>query len=154
MQKSTLMKIEEIKTMLSEGATEKDIIKAKFRNSPKAFGEWREKFGEYLGEVATVETETKVSLFNPRDFGKLKTLLDNAEGLLALLERRPEKKIQEINLLSIPEDIKKLKDIEIKSFRVSKSLVSEFDQLAEQHKELTKTALINLALKEFIDRYK
>lgn len=48
MQQSTKNKIIEIQKMLNEGITEKDIIKIKFKSSPKAYKEWINKFGSYL----------------------------------------------------------------------------------------------------------
>ena len=48
MQQSTKNKIIEIQKMLSDGITEKDIIKMKFKSSPKAYKEWLDKFGSYL----------------------------------------------------------------------------------------------------------
>lgn len=48
MQQQTKKKIDEIQKMINAGVEEKEIIKLKFKSSPKAYKEWIEKFGNYL----------------------------------------------------------------------------------------------------------
>lgn len=57
-------------------------------------------------------------------------------------------------VLHLPNDIKELNDVEYKSIRISRELINQFNKVADKHKQFTKTSLINLALKEFIVKYR
>lgn len=158
MQQSTKNKIIEIQKMLSDGITEKDIIKMKFKSSPKAYKEWLDKFGSYL----TVKQETTLVIeekeqnqiaFIPteKDIIKLKSLLENADDLLSLLNTKQE--IEELNVLEVPEELLKLYDVKISSLRISKAIEDRFNKFVDKNKKYSKTSLINMALVEFLDKY-
>lgn len=158
MQQSTKNKIIEIQKMLSDGITEKDIIKMKFKSSPKAYKEWLDKFGSYL----TVKQETTLVIeekeqnqiaFIPteNDIIKLKSLLENADDLLSLLNAKQE--IEELHVLEVPEELLKLYDVKISSLRISKAIEDRFNKFVDKNKKYSKTSLINMALVEFLDKY-
>lgn len=158
MQQSTKNKIIEIQKMLSDGITEKDIIKMKFKSSPKAYKEWLDKFGSYL----TVKQETSLVIeekeqnqiaFIPteNDIIKLKSLLENADDLLSLLNVKQE--IEELHVLEVPEELLKLYDVKISSLRISKAIEDRFNKFVDKNKKYSKTSLINMALVEFLDKY-
>ena len=158
MQQSTKNKIIEIQKMLSDGITEKDIIKMKFKSSPKAYKEWLDKFGSYL----TVKQETTLVIeekeknqiaFIPteKDIIKLKSLLENADDLLNLLNTKQE--IEELHVLEVPEELLKLYDVKISSLRISKAIEDRFNKFVDKNKKYSKTSLINMALVEFLDKY-
>ncbi|MGL5644690.1 hypothetical protein [Cetobacterium sp.] len=158
MQQSTKNKIIEIQKMLSDGITEKDIIKMKFKSSPKAYKEWLDKFGSYL----TVKQETTLVIeekeqnqiaFIPteKDIIKLKSLLENADDLLNLLNTKQE--IEELHVLEVPEELLKLYDVKISSLRISKAIEDRFNKFVDKNKKYSKTSLINMALIEFLDKY-
>lgn len=158
MQQSTKNKIIEIQKMLSDGITEKDIIKMKFKSSPKAYKEWLDKFGSYL----TVKQETTLVIeekeqsqitFIPteNDIIKLKSLLENADDLLSLLNTKQE--IEELHVLEVPEELLKLYDVKISSLRISKAIEDRFNKFVDKNKKYSKTSLINMALVEFLDKY-
>ena len=158
MQQSTKNKIIEIQKMLSDGVTEKDIIKMKFKSSPKAYKEWLDKFGSYL----TIKQETTLVIeekeqnqiaFIPteNDIIKLKSLLENADDLLNLLNTKQE--IEELYVLEVPEELLKLYDVKISSLRISKAIEDRFNKFVDKHKKYSKTSLINMALVEFLDKY-
>ncbi|MGL4864513.1 MAG: hypothetical protein ACRC4T_15575 [Cetobacterium sp.] len=158
MQKSTKLKIMEIQKMLDSGIDEKEIIKAKFKSSPKAYNEWIDKWGSYLKMELPVQKNNNIEsnelVFIPteNDIIKLKKLLENTDDLIALLNK--EEKIEEINILQVPEELLKLKDIKISSVRISENIEKQFNDLVAKNKLYSKTALMNMALLEFIDKYK
>lgn len=158
MQKSTKLKIIEIQKMLDSGIDEKEIIKAKFKSSPKAYNEWIDKWGNYLKMELPVQKNNNIEsnelVFIPteNDIIKLKKLLENTDDLIALLNK--DKKIEEINILQVPEELLKLKDIKISSVRISENIEKQFNDLVAKNKLYSKTALMNMALLEFVDKYK
>lgn len=158
MQKSTKLKIMEIQKMLDSGIDEKEIIKAKFKSSPKAYNEWIDKWGNYLKTELPIQKNNNIKsnelVFIPteNDIIKLKKLLENTDDLIALLNK--EEKIEEINILQVPEELLKLKDIKISSVRISENIEKQFNDLVAKNKLYSKTALMNMALLEFIDKYK
>lgn len=158
MQKSTKLKIVEIQKMLDSGIDEKEIIKAKFKSSPKAYNEWIDKWGSYLKMELSVQKNNNIEsnelVFIPteNDIIKLKKLLENTDDLIALLNK--EEKNEEINILQVPEELLKLKDIKISSVRISENIEKQFNDLVAKNKLYSKTALMNMALLEFIDKYK
>ena len=158
MQQSTKNKIIEIQKMLSDGITEKDIIKMKFKSSPKAYKEWLDKFGSYLTvkqetTLVTEEKEQNQIAFIPteKDIIKLKSLLENADDLLNLLNTKQE--IEELHVLEVPEELLKLYDVKISSLRISKAIEDRFNKFVDKNKKYSKTSLINMALVEFLDKY-
>ena len=57
------------------------------------------------------------------------------------------------DILRIPDEIVALKDSAPKSYRISKSIEKIFDKTVKQYPHYTKTAMINMALKEFAEKY-
>lgn len=55
--------------------------------------------------------------------------------------------------LIINEEIKNLKS-DIRSIRINKELMAEFNEVADEYPRYSKTNLINMAIKEFVDKYK
>lgn len=159
MQKSTKLKIIEIQKMLDSGIDEKEIIKVKFKSSPKAYKEWIDKFGNYLelNELSIKQNnnlmETNISFIpTQNDIIKLKKLLENADDLITLLNKNEN--LYEFNILQVPDELLKLKDIKISSVRISEKIEREFNELVAKNKLYSKTALLNMALLEFIEKYK
>lgn len=160
MQQNTKKKINEIQQMINEGIEEKEIIKLKFKSSPKFYKEWIEKFGSYLKienkEIAIQQIELNNIPFIPtnHEIEKLKNLLENAEDLLALLNKEKTYDMHSINILSVPEELLKLNDVKLATIRISEKIEKDFNKLVAKNKLYSKTSLINLALLEFIEKYK
>ncbi len=167
MQEKTREKIKAIQEMIDNGVTEKEIIKMKFKSSPKAYNEWLGKFGEHLNstpkeaprEIVEVKKEEVVISggFIPteKEMIKLKNLLDNADDLLALLNGNHSltDDMHEINVLEVPDELLKMYDVKISSLRLSKAIEDRFNKFVEKNKKYSKTSLINMALVEFLDKY-
>lgn len=160
MQQNTKKKINEIQQMINDGIEEKEIIKLKFKSSPKFYKEWIEKFGSYLKikseEIAVQQIELNNIPFVPTNYEieKLKNLLENAEDLLALLNKEKTYDMHNINILSVPEELLKLNDVKLATIRISEKIEKDFNKLVAKNKLYSKTSLINLALLEFIEKYK
>lgn len=160
MQQQTKKKIDEIQKMINAGVEEKEIIKLKFKSSPKAYKEWREKFGSYLEinneVIVQEEREIKEINFIPtqKDIEKLKSLLENADDLLELLNKNVVCDTDDINILYVPDEFLKLEDVKVSSVRLSKKIEEQFNELVTKQKRYSKTSLLNLALMEFIEKYK
>lgn len=167
MQEKTREKIKAIQEMIDSGVTKKEIIKIKFKSSPKAYNEWLSKFGEHLNsiskeaprEVAEVKKEDVVVYggFIPteKEMIKLKNLLDNADDLLSLLNGNYNisDEMHEINVLEVPDELLKMYDVKISSLRISKAIENRFNKFVEKNKKYSKTSLVNMALVEFLDKY-
>lgn len=57
------------------------------------------------------------------------------------------------NILVVPDEVLNLKDNVAKSVRISRSIEDEFDKVVAQT-PYTKSALLNFALKEFVEKYR
>ena len=166
MQEKTREKIKEIQKMIDSGITEKEIIKVKFKSSPKAYNEWISKFGEHLKnifkenskEIMSIEKKNRLVSENfiptEKEIVKLKNLLDNADKILALLNKNNNADyIEEINVLEVPDELLKLYDVKISSLRLSKAIEERFNKFVNINKKYSKTSLINMALIEFLEKY-
>lgn len=141
MQKSTMNKILEINKLLEAGASEKDIIRSKFKNSKKLYLEWTEKYGKFISN-----NTTDINMFD-LDINKLRLLIENTDKILKLLD------VENRALLNVPDELLKLDDIKISTVRLSKRIEERFIELALKNKMYTKTTLLNLAILEFIEKY-
>lgn len=118
-------------------------------------------FSEYKIESMKKEELKKL---NPDELGKL--LIAFAPDLLLMLaETKNIKKINKFidekdnlikldDVLVVPEEFIKLPDAVSRNFRFSQKVVKEFDEVAAQYSQYTKQTLLNLALKEFADKYR
>lgn len=161
MQQQTKKKIDEIQEMINAGVEEKEIIKLKFKSSPKAYKEWIEKFGNYLeikNKEIIVQQERGIEEVNfiptQKDIEKLKSLLENADDLLGLLNKNVVCDTDNINILYVPDEFLKLEDVKVSTVRLSKKIEEQFNELVAKEKRYSKTSLLNLALVEFIEKYK
>lgn len=161
MQQQTKKKIDEIQKMINAGVEEKEIIKRKFKSSPKAYKEWIEKFGNYLeikNKEIIVQKERGIEEVNfipsQKDIEKLKSLLENADDLLELLNKNVVCDTDNINILYVPDEFLKLEDVKVSTVRLSKKIEEQFNEFVAREKRYSKTSLLNLALVEFIERYK
>lgn len=170
---ATQRKIEEIQKLVDEGKTLKEIRILKFNNSPKKYDEWYEKFGNLVSWDNLVAEPVQTTLqvvdetipekelpssemipFNFSELEKLKRILASADDLLSLLEPTDVEMAEEIHILDVPQEFLKMGDLEYKSLRVSKKVEKMLDELAQDNKQFTKTALVNFALYEFCQKYK
>lgn len=161
MQQQTKKKIDEIQKMINAGIEEKEIIKLKFKSSPKAYNEWIEKFGCYLeikNKEIIVQQERGIEEVNfiptQKDIEKLKNLLENADDLLGLLNKNTVCDTDDINVLYVPDEFLRLEDVKVSTVRLSKKIEEQFNKLVAREKRYSKTSLLNLALVEFIEKYK
>lgn len=177
MRKATLDKINDIKKMQQEGKTDIEIVREKFGRNWKKYHEFMGKhellevapqfkkqeppYSPYNIEIAKdAPTLNKMPLQNspvqvlaPEELGKLRQLIDSSDDLLALLQK-PSDDIEEIQILEVPEDLVKIGDLRVRSVRLSESIEREFDDLVKDNKLYSKTSLVNLALQEFIQKYR
>lgn len=159
MQIKTKEKIIAIQNMINNGIDEKEIIKLKFKSSPKAYKEWFSKFGSYLTfeekkEILPTDNVSNLFIPNNQDLIKLKQLLDNTDSILKLIETNYcNNDVKEINMLEVPDELLKLYDIKISSLRLSKAIEIRFNNFVDKNKKYSKTSLINMALVEFLDKY-
>lgn len=161
MQPTTRKKINEIQEMINNGVEEKEIIKTKFRSSPKSYKEWIEKFGDYLVREnleVTIQhegVENQIEFIpTTKDLEKLKSLLDNADSLLELLKKDKVCDKDDINILYVPDEFVKLEDVKVSTVRLSKAIEERFNKFVADQKRYSKTSLLNLALVEFLEKYK
>ena len=82
----------------------------------------------------------------------LARMLDKGEELLKLLNQKDDEYISEV--LIIPNELVKMYDLKLKSVRLSKEIEEEFDKVSKKYNVYSKTSLINMALKEFVEKYK
>lgn len=79
---------------------------------------------------------------NFKHLEKINKFIDERDNLIKLDD-----------ILRIPDEIVALKDSAPKSYRISKSIEKIFDKTVKQYPHYTKTAMINMALKEFAEKY-
>lgn len=157
MQKQILQKIEEIKKMLGDGVSEKDIINKKFKRSVKLYNDWMLKYKDYFFneslEIVEVNNNLPINNFNPSDIGKLKILVDNFEEIMSSINNKSY--IEDVaEVLNIPNELLKIEDVTLLSVRLSKEIKKQFDEFSEENKQYSKTTLLNFAILEMIKKYK
>lgn len=93
-------------------------------------------------------------LFELEEIEALKLILSNSENLVHMLEwyNYSEKGVDP-NKPFLSEETTGLQDIKTTSVRISKKIHEDFNKTCRQHKEFTKTELINIALDEFNKKY-
>lgn len=79
---------------------------------------------------------------NFKHLEKINKFIDERDNLIKLDD-----------VLRIPDEIVALKDSAPKSYRISKTIEKLFDKTVKQYPHYTKTAMINMALKEFAEKY-
>lgn len=94
-----------------------------------------QQFNEMLELMTDVKTATKFKYF-----------LENIDKILNIQEQAEGRII-------VPKDILKMRSV-VKSIRVSEEIMQEFDELCDDNRNYSKINLLNLALREFIDKYK
>lgn len=94
----------------------------------------------------TVVNEISEMMKNVELVSKFKYFLENIDSILNIQE-------QSEGRIVVPKDILKMKSI-VKSIRVSEEIMQEFDELCDDNRNYSKINLLNLALREFIDKYK
>jgi hypothetical protein len=173
----TKKKVDDILEQIKSGAEFKDIIKTKFRGTVKYYDEWLEKIKDkldietykILSEVKNkkdIKTETEKheiilpahpffkAVNSPEKLSALNDLLTHSEDLIKLLQDKSKGHTMDSHdILHISGEVLKLKDIKIKSMRISETLLKKFDALANEHPNYTKTNLINAAISEFVEKY-
>lgn len=157
MQKQTLQKIEEIKKMLGDGVSEKDIINKKFKRSVKLYNDWMLKYKDYFSneslEIVEVNNSLPSNNFNSSDIEKLKLLVDNFEEIMNSINNKSY--IEDVaEVLNIPNELLKIDDVTLLSVRLSKEIKKQFDEFSEKNKQYSKTTLLNFAILEMIKKYK
>lgn len=156
MQKQTLQKIEEIKKMLGDGVSEKDIINKKFKRSVKLYNDWMLKYKDYFSDnsLEIVEMDNNLpTKFDSIDIGKLKILIDNFQEIMSSINNKSyTDDIAEV--LNIPNELLKIDDVTLLSVRLSKEIKKQFDEFSEKNKQYSKTTLLNFAILEMIKKYK
>lgn len=168
LQPNTLKKISEIKEMIRNGADEKEIIKIKFKSSPKAFHEWIQKFGEYLKNDINITHDITYNITHekPRENGNsnmlyqfftdekqlknFKKLIENSDKILELVNNK-NNNVEDIYILDLSK-VDKYNDIKTKSYRVSEELDKEFTELAK-NKKVSVVSFLKLAMLEAIEKY-
>ena len=78
--------------------------------------------------------------------------LEHLDKINKFIEER-DNLIKIDDVLKVPDEIITLKDSAPKSYRISKSIEKLFDKTVKQYPQYTKTTLINMALKEFAEKY-
>ena len=170
LQKSTLKKIEEINELVREGKTKEDIIKLKFKQSPKTFQEWMDKFGKYVDfklerddrEIEEFEVHEDYQLMQRDKFASLLTneinidkfckLLEASDDLLALLDKKDDD-VEDVLYISA-EFIKEHSTNKLYSFRLNEELIERLNQLCADNKQYNKNTIMNYMLNEFVKKYK
>lgn len=94
----------------------------------------------------TVVNEISEMMKNVELVSKFKYFLENIDKILNIQE-------QSEGRIIVPKDILKMKSV-VKSMRVSEEIMQEFDELCDDNRNYSKINLLNLALREFIDKYK
>lgn len=172
MREATRQKIERIKIAIQEGKTEPEIRKAAKSKSIADHEAFIEKyhdliFGEKQSEQLEILEEGQLEeipqVGNPimnifrgkEDLEALRSLLDNHKDLLSLLQagREDRDSYQSTEYLEVPEELRKIEDLKLKSHRISRKLESDLDDIVKRH-GYTKTSLLNMAIYEFVKRYK
>jgi len=172
LQKKTLEKIEKINASIEEGASLEKVIKEHFRNRPSEYNNYLAKYSEYITPIreTTEEPEPIQHLTHHRphereinplevlfkgedELKAFRDLIENHRGIMELLESKKQQGGEDINVLEVPQELIKIKDLRVRSQRISEEIEKNFDAVIKKFPEYSKTTLINLALLEFTKRY-
>ena len=171
LQKKTLEKIERINASIEQGASLEEVIKEHFRNRPSEYNNYLAKYSEYIKPIREAAEEPEPIqhlthhrpqereknplevLFKGEDELKaFRELIENHSKIMEMLEsKKPGGEY--INVLEVPQELIKIKDLRVRSQRISEEIEKDFDQVIKKFPEYSKTTLINLALLEFIKKY-
>ena len=176
MNKATEKKLNEVLERIRQGEDKETLIKNKFSRSTKKYKEFLERIWEEITEeerevfklveepqekapspkplsiAPTSNLPLKELLSNPQHIKTFENLILKGGELLNLLEVKQE--AQELHVLEVPNDFIELKDLKVSSKRVSGKVEKAFNQLAKENKQYSKTSLLNLAIWEFVQKYK
>lgn len=168
---ATRKKLDEILEMIRKGATEKEIRTKKFSRNPNTMKEWIEKVSKELTEeekmlLSFTNIQAPMVLKEPvglpmkvitkvEDHEKqLEAYNERLEALEAIINGNTQITLATpTNVLIVDDKILKSKAI-TRSIRVCPEIIDEFNQLAEEHRNFSKTNLFNQALKEFVLKYR
>jgi len=172
LQRKTEEKIEKIKAALENGSTIDDLVKDYFGRHRKKCSEFLENYHHLIYGAEAVKKEKEpeeikavthhtpkainpleVLFKNEEEFQDFRALLGNSKELLGLLKGNGREIQEEINVLEVPQELIKMKDLRVRSQRLSEEVEKKFDLLLEKFPEYSKTTLINLALLEFAEKY-
>lgn len=145
--------IERIQEEITE--EEKDILEFSQAFKPEAIAV-EEETPEHL---PVIEEKSQLSVLplkelleSPEYMANFKQLILNGRELMELLEDR--KKIEENPILELPDDFIELKGLRVTSKRIADDVDQAFNEICKQHKEYSKTSLLNFAIWEFVQKYK
>jgi len=168
LQKKTLEKIAKINTSIDKGATLEDIKKEHFQGRKDRRDYYLAKYSGYIKPIKKKEPPyfEKIQhlpleresnplevLFKGEDELKaFRDLIENHSKIMELLESKKASG-EDINVLEVPQDLIKIKDLRVRSQRISREIEKDFDEVIKKFPEYSKTTLINLALLEFVKKY-
>ena len=161
----TRNKLNEIVQLVKNGTPEKEIIKIKFGRNNKRMRDWIKKLDPELTPEEREILSFKINQTKKHDLEvqnndnlsevsfKAIQLLEEHEKRLKALEDKLGPHMDELEVLTIDNDILKLKSV-IKSVRINQDLINEFNLIAGKYPNYSKTNLLNQAIKDFIKKYK
>lgn len=175
----TKIKIKEVKDMISQQLSLKEIIEKKFSSAPIKKNKWLKTNYQYftVQELNYLEYEKNVEIVEEVEEGQGTDLITNSfinydlkklsipeksnlmlnSDFLEIIQKMAndyiKANIKNKSELVIPQEFFNLKDISIKNCRISNSIYNDFVELAKS-KNITITALINYVLSDFISKNK
>lgn len=162
---ATRKKLDAIIKLIQTGATEKDILSKKFNRDKSKMREWINKWSNeftpkekellLFKKFEIVEQPKNINMNLPVEALQV---LEQHEKRLKDLELKLESQNSENNscsmdVLHIGDDILKLKSV-VRSIRINTDLTGQLNIIAEKNLNYSKTNLWNMAIKEFIEKYK
>jgi hypothetical protein len=172
LQKTTLEKIAKINASIDNGATLEELKEEYFQSRPKRLEDYLAKYSEYINPIKKEDAQPEVEairhlthhkpqernplevLFKGEDELKaFRDLIENHRGIMELLESKKQQSGEDINVLEVPQELIKIKDLRVRSQRISEEIEKDFDEVIKKFPEYSKTTLINLALLEFTEKY-
>lgn len=161
-------KLDSILELIRQGTTKKDIVHKKFSRSRKGMTDWLNKISDELTDEEKELlsfTKGQVSVVKNNKDGlpvQALTMIENHDKTLKIYDERlkaleyllqDQENVVTSDVLIINDEILRSKPV-VRSFRVCPNIISEFNELADNNLNFTKTNLINQALREFVDKYK
>ena len=175
----TKKKIKDLKEMISQQLSLKEIIEKKFSSAPVKKNKWLKTNSQYFTtqELDYLDYQKNIEIVEEGEEGQGKDLITNSflnydlkklsvpeksnlilnSDFLEIIQKMANDYIQSSiknkSDLVIPQEFFNLKDISIKNCRISNSIYNDFVELAKA-KNITITALINYVLSDFISKNK
>jgi len=114
---------------------------------------WRNCALEADSEIIAIDRmEDHIAPIDP-NVARIRELISGLELCHHKVERWGGRDEKGVSLLEVPQEFIKMKDLRVRSQRLSEEVEKKFDKLLEKYPEYSKTTLINLALLEFAERY-